>query len=130
VCLCLRANLLLEVGWMEHLHPHTRPHFYRLLVFITSNTVLNYLPIYPTQNMSCVLLQRSIIKEDCRGKGGWLLGGPAKERGDDQVASTSPDVFSPLVSFPWHNNPSERPYPPSPMFSCCCRTCLCYHVFN
>ncbi len=69
------------------------------------------------QPETCVLmcaLTRSIIKEDSRGKGGWL-GGPAKERDDDQVASTSPDVFSPPVSFPCiiiiiH----QRPYPSHP----------------
>jgi hypothetical protein len=62
--------------------------------------------------MCVCALTRSIINED-RDKGGWM-GGPAKERYDDQVASTSRDVFSPPVSFPWHNNPSEALPPPHP----------------
>jgi hypothetical protein len=77
----LRGQFVVGGGWMEHLHPptNTRPQFYRLLVFITSKTVLNYLPIRPTLNMCA--LTRSIIKEDSRGKGGWLVGWACQRKG-------------------------------------------------
>jgi len=71
-----RGQFVVGGGWMEHLHPPTRPQFYKLLVFITSKTVLNY---HPTLNMCA--LTRSIIKEDRRGKGGWLVGWACQRKG-------------------------------------------------
>jgi len=101
-------------------HPPTHPQapieFYRLLVCITSNTVvLNYLPIPQTLNMCCSYkIHHKRRQQRQRWLAGWLagwLGGPAKERDDDQVASTSPEMSSvPLSVLPCiiiH----QRPYP-------------------
>ncbi len=109
----LRAKLLLlgVGGWSISTistHPQAPIEFYRLLVCITSNTVvLNYLPIPQTLNMCC---SYKIHHKRRQQRQRWLAG-PAKERDDDQVASTSPEMSSvPLSVLPCITI-HQRPYP-------------------